>query len=99
MRAAREGGWPVIQVLAYDQVFGLEPQKLRRHRTEGKFRLFWADLPGRRGAESGQWPQHCEFLRLREGPFGPKMENTHTAPRKMNPTIESTMEKSLKTYI
>ena len=57
MRAAREGGWPVTQVLAYDQVFGREARELKRHLAEGKFQLLWADLPGRRGAESGQRPQ------------------------------------------
>ena len=56
MRAAREGGWPVTQVLAYDQVFGKEARELKRHLTEGKFQLLWADLPGRRGVERGQRP-------------------------------------------
>ena len=57
MRAAREGGWPVTQVLAYDQVFGKEARELKRHLTKGKFQLLWADLPGRRGDERGQRPQ------------------------------------------
>eukprot|EP00959_Pyramimonas_sp_CCMP1952_P297920 6231948-Pyramimonas_sp.AAC.1 len=65
MRAAREGGRPVTQVMAYDQVIGKEARYLKRHLTEGRFRLLWADLPGRRGAERGQRPQ--QRLRLLEG--------------------------------
>ena len=64
MRAAREGGWPVTQVMAYDQVSSKEARDLKRHLTEGRFQLLWADLPGRRGAERGQRPQ--QRLRLLE---------------------------------
>ena len=44
MRAAREGGWPVTQVLAYDQVFGKEARELKRHLTEGKFQLLFGQI-------------------------------------------------------